>query len=72
MSVSSIGGISASATGGGLSISGKTVTDEMSQNNVWQINSTYDYSIGGLLLSAGFSTFGRVKIGSDYFSMSTG
>lgn len=72
ISVSSLGGISISSSGGGGSISGKQMIDEMSSRNTWQINSTFDYTIkaSAVILSSNFAASGRVQIGSNYYSVS--
>lgn len=72
VSVSSLGGLSVSSSGGGGSISGSQMTDEMSVKNKWQINSSFDYNLKAsiFIFSSNFSSSGRVQMGSNFYSMS--
>lgn len=72
ISVSALGGLSISSSGGGASVNGSQVIDEMSDTNTWQINSTFDYTVSAAvyIFSSDFGTSGRVKIGSNYYSFS--
>ena len=71
VSVTSIGGISISGSGGGFSLNGSTVKKRMYDVNAWQINSNFDLSIKApLILTSDFSASGTVKIGSNFYSMS--
>lgn len=72
VSVTSLGGLSFSSSGGGASISGSQMTDEMSVKNNWKINSTFDYNLKAAvcIFSSNFSTSGRVQIGSNFYSLS--
>lgn len=67
-----LGGLSLSTSGGGGSVSGSTMTDSMTVNNTWQINSTFDYTVQATLFifSTSFGTSGRVQIGSNFYSIS--
>ncbi len=72
INVTAIGGLSLSSSGGGGSISGSQMTDEMSVSNNWRVNSTYDYTLTAsvFIFGTNFSSFGRVQIGSHFYSIS--
>lgn len=72
VSVTALGGLSISASGGGGSISGNQMIDEMSVKNKWYIDSKFDYTIKAAIaiLSTNFGTSGRVQIGSNFYSIS--
>jgi len=72
VSVSALGGLSASSSGGGVSMSGSQMIDDMSVSNGWYVNSYFDYSIRAsvFIFSTNFSSFGRVQIGGNFYSMS--
>lgn len=72
VSVTGLGGLSVSGTGGGGSTSGNQYIDSMTVNNTWQINSTFDYTVkmGIYILSSNFGTSGRVQLGSNFYSLS--
>mgnify|MGYP000904623460 CR=1 FL=1 len=69
ITVTGVGGLSAP----GLSVSGNKATDTMTVTNYWRIVSNFDYTVrvAVYLLSTNFGTFGRVQIGSNFYSVST-
>lgn len=71
VSVSALGGLSFSSSGGGGSISGSQMIDEMSLKNTWKINSTFNYNLKAtaFIFSSNFGTTGRVQIGSNFYSL---
>lgn len=70
ITVSKIGSVSVSNSGGSVSISGGTITNKYSVNNTWQVNVNYDYKVSGYLLTARFNTAAQVQFGSTFYSWS--
>ena len=70
--VNAVGGVSFSSTGGGVSTSGSSMSDQMTVTNTWWCNSNFTYNANASLfiLSANFAVSGRTQIGSGFYSLS--
>lgn len=70
--VNAVGGVSFSSSGGGVSTSGSSMSDQMTVNNKWTCSSNFTYNANASLfiLSANLAVAGRTQIGSGFYSLS--
>lgn len=70
--ISSLGGVSISGSGGGVSTSGSTMSDQMTVSNSWKCESNFTYNASSSLVifTANLAVSGRTQIGSSFYSLS--